>query len=556
MKSLRFPHPLVLLTLFIILAAGLSYVLPAGQFDRRLNAATGREVVVPNSYHRVPPTPVGPLEVAVAVPKGLAAAGAVVFMIFLAGGAFTVVDQTGALRFGVDWLLRHAHGREVAVIPVVGLLFATMGALENMGEEIIALVPVLLVLMRRLGYPALTAVAASLGMALVGAAFSPINPFQVGIAQQLAQLPLLSAAGYRLVFLVVALGIWLAGTLRHAVRYRVAPDTGLATADMGLGIADAELGNADARLGNVDTRLTPADPTLTPADPTLAPADPTLARADTTLIPADTTLTSADTTLTPADPTLTRADTTLTRADTTLTPADPTLTPADPTLTPADPTLGNADAGRHGLVLLLLLVAFSVFAYGVVRLGWDFDQMSALFFILGVGAGLVGGLGFTGTAEGFVMGFRDIAFSAILVGFARAIFVVLEQGHIVDTIVRGLAAPLAHLPVAAAALGMMGAQVALHLPVPSVSGQAVLTMPLLVPLSDLIGLPRQVTVLAYQYGAGLTDLLTPTNGALMAMLAATGVRYDQWLRFAGPLYGLLLALGAASVLLGIWLKLA
>ncbi|QKG52839.1 YfcC family protein [Hymenobacter sp. BRD67] len=449
MKSFRFPHPLVLLTLFIMLAAALSYVLPAGQFDRRLNAATGREVVVPGSYQRLPATPVGPLGVALAVPKGLLEAGAVVFLIFLAGGAFTVVDQTGALRYGVDWLLRHAQGREVLLIPLVCLLFATMGALENMGEEIIALVPVLLVLMRRLGYPVLTAVAASLGAAVVGAAFSPINPFQVGIAQKLAQLPLLSAASYRLVFLGLALLIWIAGTVRYATRYRTAPDIGAPEAD--------------------------------------------------------------------------------------------------------DPAAG---AGRHGLVLLLMLLAFSLFAYGVVSLGWDFDQMSALFFVLGVGAGLLGGLGFTGTAEGFVTGFRDIAFSAILIGFARAIFVVLEQGHIVDTIVQGLATPLAHLPVALAALGMMGVQTALHLPVPSVSGQAVLTMPLLVPLSDLIGLPRQVTVLAYQYGAGMTDLLTPTNGALMAMLAACGVRYDQWLRFAGPLYGLLLALGAASVLLGIWLNIA
>ncbi len=501
MKSLRFPHPLVLLTLFIILAAVLSYVLPAGQYARRLNTATGREVVVPNSYHLVPPTPVGPLDVAVAIPKGLAAAGAVVFMIFLAGGAFTVVDQTGALRFGVDWLLRHAQGREGAV------LFATMGALENMGEEIIALVPVLLVLMRRLGYPVLTTVAASLGTAVVGAAFSPINPFQVGIAQQLAQLPLLSAAGYRLVFLALALGIWIGGTMRHASRYRVAPDARLGPADVSLGAADTRFGTANRKLGLADTRLGTTDTTLGLAGTTLSLADTTLGTADTSLSLADT-------------------------------------------------TLGSADTGRHGLVLLLLLVAFSVFAFGVVRLGWDFDQMSALFLLLGIGAGLLGGRGFTGTAEGFVVGFRDIAFSAILVGFARAIFVVLEQGHIVDTIVRGLAAPLAHLPVALAALGMMGAQAALHLPVPSVSGQAVLTMPLLIPLSDLIGLPRQATVLAYQYGAGLTDLLTPTNGALMAMLTACGVRYDQWLRFAGPLYGLLLALGAVSVLLGIWLKLA
>jgi len=177
--------------------------------------------------------------------------------------------------------------------------------------------------------------------------------------------------------------------------------------------------------------------------------------------------------------------------------------------------------------------------------------MAALFFALGVGAGLLGGRGLTGTAEGFVAGFRDMAFSGMLVGFAQAIFVVLGQGHIVDTIVQGLAAPLAHLPVALAALGMMAVHTALHLPVPSVSGQAVLTMPLLVPLSDLIGLSRQVTVLAYQYAAGLGDLVTPTNGALMAMLAACGVRFDQWLRFAGRLYGLLLALGVAAVVLAI-----
>ncbi|RZK60090.1 MAG: YfcC family protein [Hymenobacter sp.] len=444
MNSLRFPHPLVLLTLFIVVAAALSHVLPAGEFTRHFDAATQREIVVAGSYHRVPATPVGLLGLLVALPKGLAAAAPVVFLIFLAGGAFTVVDQTGALRYGVDGLLRAAHGREVLVIPLVAGLFATMGALENMGEEIIALVPVLLVLMRRLGYPSLTAVAASLGAALVGAAFSPINPFQVVIAQKLAQLPVFSGWVFRLVFLAGALAIWITGTLRHARRHQTAPDL-------------------------------------------------------------SATATEA----------------------------------------------AAAQAGRPGLVLLLVLATFGVFAYGVVALKWDFEQMAALFFGLGVGAGLLGGRGLTGTAEGFVAGFRDMAFSGMLVGFAQAIFVVLGQGHVVDTIVRGLAAPLAHLPVALAALGMMGVHTALHLPVPSVSGQAVLTMPLLVPLSDLLGLSRQVTVLAYQYAAGLGDLVTPTNGALMAMLAACGVRFEEWLRFAGRLYGLLLALGAAAVLLAI-----
>ena len=456
MNKFRFPHPLVLIVGFIILAAALSYVLPAGEFTRHLDAVTGRQVVVAGSYHAVPATPVGPLDVLVNVPKGLADAAAVVFLIFLAGGAFTVVDQTGALRFGVDWLLRRAHGREVLVIPLVGTLFATMGALENMGEEIIPLVPVLLVLMRRLGYPTLTAVAASVGAAFVGASFSPINPFQVGIAQKLAQLPLLSGGGFRLGFLLVAVVLWLWATTRHAVRHRVAPDLSL----------DANEAAANEAASD---------------------------------------------------------------------PAAPTPT----------------SNGRPGLVLLLMLAAFGVFAYGVVQLHWEFEQMSALFLGLGIVAGLVGGRGLTGTAEGFIAGFRDIAFSALLIGFARAIFVVLEQGHIVDTIVHGLAAPLGHLPVALAALGMMGVQTLLHVPVPSGSGQATLTMPLLVPLSDILGLSRQVTVLAFQYGAGLCELITPTNGTLMAMLAATGVRFEQWIKFAAPLWAALFALGAVAVVAGI-----
>ncbi|RSK48754.1 YfcC family protein [Hymenobacter rigui] len=445
MKTIRFPHPLVLMVGFILLACLLSYVLPAGVFERHPDAATGREVVVAGSYHRVAATPVSPLQALVDIPKGLVDAASVIFLVFLAGGAFTVVDLTGALRQGVDWLLSKFRGREAVVIPIISVLFATMGALENMQEEIVPLVPVLLILMRRIGYPTLTAAAVSIGSAAVGAAFSPLNPFQVGIAQKLAQLPLLSGGGFRLIFLALALVIWIGGTVRYALRHRVQPET------------------ADA----------------------------------------------------------------------------------------ADPAGTIAPGRNHGVVLLLLFSGFAFFAYGVLKLGWEFEQMAALFFTLGMVAGLVGGLGLTGTAEGFIAGFRDIAFSALLIGFARAIFVVLEQGQIVDTIVNSLSAPLAGLPAWIAALGMIGVHTALHLPVPSVSGQAVLTMPLLVPLSDLIGLSRQVTVLAYQYGAGLCELITPTNGALMAIVAACGVRFDEWWKFVLPLYLLLLALGAAAVVIGI-----
>jgi uncharacterized ion transporter superfamily protein YfcC len=370
-----------------------------------------------------------------------------------------------------------------------------------MGEEVVPLIPVLLVLMRRLGYPVITAVAASLGAAIVGAAFSPINPFQVGIAQKLAQLPLLSGGGFRLVLLVPALALWIGGTMRHAVRHRVAPELTVEN------VASETIGTQIPK-GTGFLMLVVSALLLYPLAVSLLPM-----HTEIGVMAATASFLSS--------------------------------------------VLGIyillKGLNREAAVLLLLLVCFSIFGYGVVRLGWDFDQMGALFFVLGVGAGLLGGLGLSGTAEGFVTGFRDIAFSALLIGFARAIFVVLEQGHIVDTIVQGMSAPLAHLPVTLSALGMMVMQTALHLPVPSVSGQATLTMPLFAPLADLIGLSRQVVVLCFQYAAGLCELITPTNGSLLAILAICGVRFDQWLKFVAPLYGLLLALGVAGVVAAIWL---
>ena len=194
----RVPHPLVLLTGCVILAAVASHVLPAGEFDRRDDEATGRSVVVAGTYHEVDPSPVGFFDAIVALPRGMADAAEVIFLVFLIGGAFTVVDETGALRRGVTSMVRALKGRDLLVIPVVSVLFATGGVVENMQEEIIPLIPVLLILTRRLGFTPMVAVAMSAGAAFVGSAFSPINPFQVSIAQRLAELPLASGAAFRI----------------------------------------------------------------------------------------------------------------------------------------------------------------------------------------------------------------------------------------------------------------------------------------------------------------------------------------------------------------------
>ena len=440
---MRFPHPLALLVGCIAVAAALTWVLPAGRTDRRFNQAAGREVVVAGTYHRVDRAPVPPFGALVAIPRGAGQAASVIFLVLLTGAAFSVVDRTGAFRRAAHSLARTGAGGILFVIALNSVLYATGGALENMAEEIIALVPALLLLTSRLGLDPLVAVAMSCGAAAVGAAFSPINPFQVGIAQKLAALPLLSAALYRMVFLVLALTVWVWATYRYALRTRQAPAAGA-----------------------VEESAEPA-------------------------------------------------------------------------------------SRRDIAIWSIVASALVVLVVGVLKLGWDFDQLSADFFAMGVLVGLVGGLGIQGTARAFGEGFGSMAYAAMIIGFARAIFVVLADGRIIDTLVQGIFTPLAHLPPAISALGMMAAHVAVHLPVPSVSGQAVLTMPVLVPLADLLGLSRQVVVLAYQYGAGLAELVAPTNGALMAIVAAAGVSYERWLRFTLPLLGALLALGAVAILLAI-----
>jgi len=416
-------------------------VIPAGQYDRRDDPATGKKIVVAGSFHHVDSHPIGPFDTLLSVPHGMIDAASVIFFVFLVGGAFTAVEETGALRKAVGALVLAVGDRRALVIPIVSLAFAAAGALENMAEEIIALVPVLILVTRRLGFDAITAVAISIGAAGIGAAFSPINPFQVQIAQKVVGLPLLSGWAFRSVAMVLALAIWIGWTWRHAMRTRRAPEAG------------------DA--------------------------------------------------------------------------ATASLPP------------------RAWAVLIIVIATFAVFIYGVIRLGWDFDQMAALFFAMGIVAGFAGGLGAGGTAQAFVNGFGSMAYAAMLIGFARAIFIALDQGRVVDTIVNALVSPLQHLPIAACAIGMMVVQAVIHFPVPSVSGQAVLTMPLLVPVSDLIGLSRQVTVLAFQYGAGLTELVTPTNGAVVAVAAASGVKFGDWLSFAVPIYLLMLVFAAITIVVAI-----
>ena len=438
MPRFRLPHPVVLLGAAVIVAAALTWIIPAGQYDRRSDPATGRQVVIAGTYHPVERAPVGPFATAVAIPRGFVAGAEVVFLVLFVGGAWVVVDRLGTLPAVVDVLVARFSDRGLLVIPIVAIFFGTMGALENMLEEIIPLVPVLMVLGAGIGVDAITVVAMSLGAAMVGSTFGPTNPFQAGIALKLAQLPPLARGGLRLATLIAGLGVWIAFTMIHAARHRTAPRT----------------------------------------------------------VKRDVSGATMD--------------------------------------------------GRHAAVLAIIVSPFAAYVYGALKLDWGLNELSGAFLIAALAAGVVGGFGVAKTVETYVEGMMAMLPAASMIGIARSISLVLDDGHVVDTILHALVTPLSHVHAFVAVLLMVPFQALVHVVVPSVSGQAVLTMPLFAPIADLLGFSREAVVLAYQTGAGLMEMVTPTNGALMAVLLAASVPLQRWLRFAAVGVAVLVLIGVVA----------
>jgi uncharacterized ion transporter superfamily protein YfcC len=202
---------------------------------------------------------------------------------------------------------------------------------------------------------------------------------------------------------------------------------------------------------------------------------------------------------------------------------------------------------RHAAILAAALLPMAAYVYGALRLSWGFNELAAAFLIGGAVAGFIGGLSVEAVVSTFFEGMTPVLPAALMVGVARSISLVMSDGRIIDTVLNALASALSGISGGASAFLMVPVQALLHVVVPSVSGQAVLTMPLFVPLADLLGLTRQAPVLAYQTGAGLMELFTPTNGGLLAVLLAAGVPYQRWLRFAIPAAAIPLLIGLAGL---------
>jgi uncharacterized ion transporter superfamily protein YfcC len=207
----------------------------------------------------------------------------------------------------------------------------------------------------------------------------------------------------------------------------------------------------------------------------------------------------------------------------------------------------------HVGVLLGFLTALGVAIWGIRFRGWYLVELGACFLILGLVAALLGRIQPSEVARRFVRGAGDLTETALLVGVARGIALIMEDGQILHTLVHTLSIPLSAVGPELAAIGMLTMQSILNLFVPSGSGQAFVTMPLMAPLGDLVGVSRQLSVLAFQFGDGFTNMLIPTNAVLMGILGMAGIPYDRWFRFCLPLFLKLFAAAALVLVAGIWL---
>lgn len=437
-KKFVVPHVYVILLTVVAICAILTYIVPAGQYAM-MESASGRMVVNPNSFEFIENTPVGLMDFFRSVPDGMVETASIIFFIFMVGGAFAVLEATGAIEAGIGKITLKMKGRERTIIPIIVIVFSLGGAVFGMAEETLPFIPMMVTLAIALGFDSLTGIGMVLAGAGAGFAGAFMNPFTVGVAQGIAELPLFSGMGYRIIGYIVMVSLVIIFLYRYAGKVKRDPKLSL--------------------MYEVDIK-----------------------REDVLDLSKLKELTS-----------------------------------------------------QRKLVLMILAATIALLVFGVIQFGWYIQEIAALFLGMAIVVALAGGLGFNGFAENLVIGMSNLAGGALVVGFARAILVVLTKGHILDTILFSSSNVLTQLPSSITAAGMYVFQCLLNFIVPSGSGQAAVSIPILAPLSDLVGVTRQTAVLAYQFGDGISNIFTPTSGYFMAGLALAKIPWNKWAKWILPL---------------------
>ncbi|WP_170562348.1 YfcC family protein [Ruegeria atlantica] len=475
MSKFKFPTAFTILFILIAVVAVLTWVIPAGEYERQMNEALGSEAPVPGTYHQVEPNPQGLTSVILAPIAGMydpgllgsssSAAIDVAFFVLIIGGFLMVVTKTGAIDAGIGWLLHRLAGREILMIPILMTAFAFGGTSYGMAEESLAFYALIIPVFIRAGYDSLTGVAVIMLGAGIGTLGSTFNAFATVVASQGAGIPFTNGIVLRFIILALCLAAGIAFVMRYARRVKADPSVSV--------VADqAEENRAHFLKGSTDDD---------------------------------------------AFPELTRT---------------------------------------RSIILILFGVTFAIMIYGVVALGWWMAEMSGLFLVMSILVWWVGKadegsrMDEATFVETFVDGARDLLGVALIIGVARGVVVIMDAGKITDTILAGAEGFVSGLSEFAFINAMFGIQILMSFLVPSSSGLATLSMPIMAPLADFAGVGRDLVVTAYQSANGWVNLFNPTFAVVMGGLAIGRVSYDRWLRFVFPLLVILAIIICAALTVG------
>lgn len=445
------PDPMVLIFLILVAAYLMTFIVPAGEFERE--TVDGQTTVIPGSFDYLADVAnLHIFRIFVAIPEGLVNASQFLFIVFIAGGLFHILQRTGALENAIGVAV-HKVGAEDSVksrnliIAAGTFIYGFFGVAVGF-ENNIALVPIGVLIATAIGCSRLVGVVMAVGGIGIGFALSPINPYTVGVAQGIGELPTFSGWWLRTLMVVACLATLTVFICRYVVNVEY---------------HDNQAAELTKQLK--DYRLT-----------------------RTNII-----------------------------------------------------TLGIFVTG-----LLIMLV-------GVFTRGWYINEIAAMFLLMAIVIGFANGLGANELVKQMMEGAASVTAGALVIGVAASIQVILQDAQIIDTIVNSLSTLVGDMPIALAAVASSVIQGIINLFIPGGSGQALVTMPILIPLADLIGMSRQLMITSFQVGDGLTNLIVPTSGGTLAMLALGKVSYAQWLRVITPLLVLIYGMCWIALVVGHYL---
>lgn len=517
MKKRQIPHTFTIVFYIIIFCALLTWFVPGGKYVEQI-APNGDKAMVYQQVESIPQT----WQVLSAFFEGFVDKADIIIFILIIGGAFWIVNDSKAFDIGTVGFLRKARrlennrmlrriGVDNFIITSIMLLFSVFGAVFGMSEETIAFTIILVPMAISMGYDSITGVCMVFVAAALGFAGAILNPFTIGIAQGLAGIPLFSGIEYRIfcwIIINIAGFTWI---LRYANRVKKNPQLSLVYEE-------------DQYWRDLHEN---GSPEFTYHTPRIA----WISFGVTSVILILFSIAYPTSSLQIGNAVINGL------------PAIPVLTGLF--------IVSSVFALRKTVHLYILnLLFFTIFFLitGVMGYGWYIMEIATLFLAMGLAAGIANNKGPNELVQLFLAGCKDIMSAALVVGMAGGIIVILQKGMIIDTILHSLAEKMSGMGQIATVEMMYVIQNLINLVIPSGSAKAALTIPIMAPFSDLIGLSKQATVMAFQFGDGFTNMITPTSGVLMAVLGVSRIPYDKWVRWSWKFILFLILLGAILLL--------